>query len=272
MDDERPLPSAEELGISPAEYERILRGLDLAPEQAAATVRGQRNGTGRQIHWGRWPLVLLCLVLATVLVLPRLGLTGTKDYPPTYAFLDEDHGQPVTFSSCRMIQVAVYPAGGPEDAEELVREAVVGVRAATGLDIVVIGSFGGHAPNWSFEAAPITLEDPVSVSWQDGDAIAEMTDDVAGLGGSPVVSSTNGTPRRVAGTIALSRAYYAGLADRGDHDEEVAVLLHEFGHVMGLDHVDSPRELMYHDNIGQVGYGPGDLEGLRRLGQGPCVS
>ena len=106
------------------------------------------------------------------------------------------------------------------------------------------------------------------MSWQDGDALAQMTDDVAGLGGSPTITSAYGIPYRVAGTIALSRDYYQHI----DHDEAVAVLLHEFGHVFGLDHVDSSGELMYHDNIGRTSFGAGDLEGLRILGHGPCVS
>ena len=49
----------------------------------------------------------------------------------------------------------------------------------------------------------------------------------------------------MSGTIALSRDYYALLTERGDHSEALAVLLHEFGHVFGLDHADSSGELMY---------------------------
>ena len=74
----------------------------------------------------------------------------------------------------------------------------------------------------------------------------------------------------MAGTIALSRDYYAELTESGDGAEQLAVLLHELGHVLGLDHVESPGELMYSDNIGRTTFGPGDLEGLRALGQGPC--
>jgi len=50
-----------------------------------------------------------------------------------------------------------------------------------------------------------------------------------------------------------------------------AVILHEFGHVLGLAHVDSPGELMYVHNVGRTTYGPGDVEGLRLLGRGPCL-
>lgn len=265
--DEPPPPSAAELGISDAEYERILRGVRQRrgevepPPPEPAPARRRRSG--------RLPLAVLGLV-AGIALLPQLGAADPEDVKPTYAFLDSDGDQPVTYTSCRPIQVAVYPAGGPPDAEQLVREAVVRMRSATGLDIVVVGAFGGHAPNWNFKAAPVHRDDPISVSWQDGDAIAEMTDHTAGLGASRILTNPDGSRRRVAGTIALSRDYYALLTERGYRGEALAVLLHEFGHVFGLDHVDSPHELMHDENNDLISFGPGDLEGLRRLGRGPC--
>jgi hypothetical protein len=264
MDQPASPPTAADLGISDVEYERILRdmrrrGFGDEPPPPAAPVR-QRSSK-------RLPLVVLGLI-AVVALVPRLG---SSDQGPAYAFLEKVGDQPVTYSSCRPVQVAVYPAGGPPNAEQLVREAVERLRTATGLDIVVTGVFGGYAPNWNFEAAPVHPDDPISVSWQDGNAIAELTDHIAGLGGSRVVTGPHGTKRLGAGTIALSRDYYALLTQRRDHSEELAVLLHEFGHVFGLAHVDSPHELMYHGNNELTSFGPGDLEGLRRLGQGPCT-
>ena len=47
-------------------------------------------------------------------------------------------------------------------------------------------------------------------------------------------------------------------------------MLHELAHVVGLAHVSEPMELMFTDNTGQVTFGPGDLEGLARLGSLPC--
>ena len=49
-----------------------------------------------------------------------------------------------------------------------------------------------------------------------------------------------------------------------------AIVLHELAHVVGLAHVSEPMELMFADNTGQVSLGPGDLEGLARLGSLPC--
>ncbi len=49
-----------------------------------------------------------------------------------------------------------------------------------------------------------------------------------------------------------------------------AIIEHELGHLVGLDHVSAPDELMFRNNVGLTSYGPGDLRGLALLGQGPC--
>lgn len=259
-------PTAAELGISDVEYERIMRDLRRRWGVEPRPTPPPPGPPGRGRRSRRLSLAVVG-VLAAVLLIARWETSGSE---PEYAFLDTVHGQPVTYSSCRPLQVAVYPAGGPPDAEALVREAVDLLRSATGLDIVVSGVFGGHAPNWNFKAAPITPDDPISVSWQDGEAIAAMSDHTAGLGGSPAFAGPRGTKRLAAGTIALSRQYYALLAARGDHGRQRAVLLHEFGHVFGLAHVGSKHEIMYKAVTDTTTYGPGDLEGLRLLGKGPC--
>ena len=51
-----------------------------------------------------------------------------------------------------------------------------------------------------------------------------------------------------------------------------AVVMHELGHVLGLDHVDDRDQLMYDENVGQTELGPGDRAGLAALGAGRCES
>lgn len=48
------------------------------------------------------------------------------------------------------------------------------------------------------------------------------------------------------------------------------VLDHEIAHVMGLNHVDDPDELMSAVKTGQAGFGRGDLQGLAQLGAIDC--
>ncbi|MGH3346056.1 MAG: matrixin family metalloprotease [Nocardioides sp.] len=276
MDGESSPPTAAELGISEAEYERILRGLD--GRRSVAGVPVSPVGTEARATSGSEPTVprvafktlVLALLVPVTLILSLLVSDSGGDDAPEHAFIAMAGDHPVAYTSCRPIQVAVYPAGGPPGAVDLVRDAVARAASASGLELVVIGPFGGAAPNWNFEAAPVHRDDPISVSWQDGGAIAELTDHTAGLGGSRVIDYPDGRRRLVAGTIALSIDYYRSLDESGDRAEQLAVLLHEIGHVLGLAHVDNPGELMNEDNLGLTTYGPGDLEGLRRLGRGPC--
>jgi hypothetical protein len=53
--------------------------------------------------------------------------------------------------------------------------------------------------------------------------------------------------------------------------QKKAVVMHELGHVLGLDHVADAHELMDAENVGLTTLGPGDREGLALLGRGACL-
>ena len=50
-----------------------------------------------------------------------------------------------------------------------------------------------------------------------------------------------------------------------------AVVMHELAHVVGLDHVDDPTQLMNPEGTDVTEFAAGDLAGLARLGGGQCV-
>ena len=72
--------------------------------------------------------------------------------------------------------------------------------------------------------------------------------------------------RCAAGSGALDRDVFRDFVDRNNPEGARAILVHELAHVVGLAHVDDPGELMYAENTGRTGLGPGDREGLARLG------
>ena len=191
---------------------------------------------------------------------------GERVLPPvdpgvsgTHAFLQTQpaDGEPVGFSPCGTVPVAVNLEGAPDGAEEIVEASLARLTAATGLQLELVGR---STATWAELPDP---GDPVTISWATADEVPELAGHTAGLGGALVMSSPAGDAWAASGRVVIDQEL--------SHPEATAVVLdHELGHVLGLDHVDDAGELMAALNVGQVGFGPGDLEGLAALGAIPC--
>jgi hypothetical protein len=171
-------------------------------------------------------------------------------------------GEPVGYNPCQTIRVAINPAGAPDNYARLVRTAMQHTSEATGLRFRRVANtddreFGTRAPN-----------QPVLVAWANAVEDTDLVGDIVGVGGSIPVRR-DGRLEYTTGIVVLDSIDFA---DYGPYDQDLeqAVLDHEFGHLVGLDHVHDPGELMNEENLGQTSYGPGDLEGLQRLGEISC--
>lgn len=206
--------------------------------------------------------------LATVPLLPR----GDG----TFAFLATQPGKkdvPVAYSPCDPIKVVVNPDDAPNGYVGMVETAMEHVSAASGLQFDLVGESdeepssdrpgedpGRYGDGWS----------PVLVAWADEDELPELAGDVAGLGGSMAVTQF-GWARYVTGTVTLDEDSFRRLESEPDGRAKAqAIVDHEFGHLVGLAHVEDLGELMSADNNGKLDWGPGDRAGLSRLGRGRC--
>jgi hypothetical protein len=172
--------------------------------------------------------------------------------------------EPVGYDPCRVIEVEINPEGAPDDYRELVDTAIQHTSDASGLQFEVVG----ETDRRDFDLAPGGRR-PVLVAWSDQDEVADLEGDVAGIGGS--IASDLGTGRLsyVTGIVVLDTDVFDGVP-LFDSSADQAILDHEFGHLVGLAHVDDRGELMYAENLGRTTYGPGDREGLARLGGIDC--
>ena len=149
------------------------------------------------------------------------------------------------------------------------------IGETTGLRLEYAGTSSAR-PRWGegrveLGAGALSDPDPVLVTFADADEVPQLEGRVAGVGGSVMVERA-GWRRYLTGQVTLDRDAFAELEDRPDGDTvAAAITLHEFGHLVGLDHVDDPRELMHATTTTQRDLGPGDLRGLRALGQGRCT-
>lgn len=183
--------------------------------------------------------------------------------------------EPVTFSSCAPIHLVVNKEAAPPHADRLLREAVRRVHEVSGLELVIDGDTDELASDQRRAEKKGLLGGyaPVLVAWTTPQRISGLEGTVVGLGGPrEAPAGTQQARRFVSGIVYLDGPSLAQMMNAPDGQAQArAVIMHELGHMLGLAHVTSQSELMASRNESHItDFGPGDREGLRRLGSGPC--
>lgn len=196
---------------------------------------------------------------------------------PNYEFIATQPGStdPVAFDPCRPIHYVVGPSDQLVDGDQLIADAFARITAASGLVFVDDGTTAeapsSNRPNFQ----PGRYGDrwaPVLVAWSGPHELPGLGGDVIGLtSGEPV--RVDGGLVLVSGQVALDAAQLADVwRFNGGRAVAVATIAHELGHLVGLGHVDDPRQLMYPRARALVSsFGNGDLTGLAALGRGRCI-
>jgi hypothetical protein len=195
-----------------------------------------------------------------------------------YAFIERqaDGVTPVAYDPCRPVHYVIHPDGEPAGGEKVVAAAIARVSEATGLQFVYDGATdeastrdreifqrARYGDRWA----------PVLVAWASDSANPDLAGEIVGEGGSTAVSLGDGPKVFVTGTVSLDAGQFPQILRRR-HGTAIAqaIVMHELGHLVGLDHVDDARELMYPTSGGDVvDFAAGDLTGLAALGAGRCV-
>jgi hypothetical protein len=185
---------------------------------------------------------------------------------------------PVAFDPCRPVRYVVNSAGQPAGLDELLREAIDRTSAATGLAFEFVGTTTEQFSNqreWYQPARYGEQWAPVLITWATQQQVPGLAGYIAGLGGGTPFQLRLGDPMvYVTGELVLdAQDLVPDPADPSSTDRIRATIQHELAHVVGLGHVASPAEMMYPESLpdGPVDWGPGDREGLARLGNGACV-
>ena len=196
----------------------------------------------------------------------------------THAFaMVQDNGvTPVAYDPCRPVHYVLRPDGIPLGGEEMVHAAVARVSEATGLQFVYDGASDEALTE---DREPYQADRygdrwaPVLVAWQTDTENPGLAGDVVGRAGSVAVDFRDSPRVYVSGIVSLDAGQFPEiLAQPGGQEIAQAIVLHEFGHLVGLDHVDDATQLMNPRAVpGVTDFAAGDLTGLARLGRGPCA-
>ncbi len=194
----------------------------------------------------------------------------------TYAFLHTaPDGSPIGYDPCRPVRYVVRPDGMPEGGQELLEEAAAIVGSATGLVLEYAGTTDEEPAVERVLIQPERYGDvwaPVLVAWADETTMPELAGGVVGVGGSAAVPGARGQGEWLAaGRVVLDTPDLGSMLDSpGGYARARAMVVHELAHVLGLDHVDDPAELMFPVNATRTDLGPGDRAGLALVGQVAC--
>ncbi len=110
------------------------------------------------------------------------------------------------------------------------------------------------------------------VSFATDEEVPGLRGPVAGLGGSAASQDAIGHLSCRTGEVTLDSAAFRDVIRGPDGPQPArAIVLHEFGHLVGLAHVHDRHELKDREIKGLHDFGPGDLEGLAQLGRGRCT-
>jgi hypothetical protein len=190
----------------------------------------------------------------------------------TFMETQDSSSDPVTYDPCGPIHLVVDSRTMVHDGMRLLQDGLDEVQDATGLTFIVDGLVDEPPLSGGAIFAADGEPRPVRVSWSDPRAETELKGKVSGVGGSAWVESSDGRRWYVTGTIVLDGPQIARVIER-PHGWQAAraIVMHELGHLVGLDHVDVPGQLMQPElRWSHTTWGVGDRKGLAALG-GDCT-
>lgn len=208
-----------------------------------------------------------------------IGVPATLSGRPSASYRFEatqpDGSTPVAWSPCRPIHYVVRAAHQPRGGAAGIRAALAAASAATGFRFI---------PDGMTSESPILDRDPylpnrygdrwapVLIAWATKAEVPDFETDVAGLAGPAWVRTPSGDDAIVSGRVYLDPAKYTLIARTAGRAAANAVILHEVGHLLGLDHVNDRKQVMFPRSgpDSPTRFQRGDLTGLAALGSGAC--
>lgn len=196
--------------------------------------------------------------------------------PGPHRFMATQPGssEPVAYDPCRPVRYVVNARTAPPGGAEALASAIAEIEAATGLRFVAEGVTDERPAEGRQPFQPERYGDrwaPVLIAWSDPAEHPPLRGTVLGRAGSVELTGPDGKVY-VTGSVTLDGPEMSRLAARRGERAVEATILHELGHLVGLDHVDDPAQLMAAQTSGVTELQAGDLAGLNRLGAGRCMA
>ncbi|MGH2757234.1 MAG: matrixin family metalloprotease [Actinomycetota bacterium] len=200
---------------------------------------------------------------------PAITQRGLED-AAGFRFLNIDprNGEPARYDPCRELHFVLNPDDAPAGAGQDVRVAAELAAQGLGVNIVFDGTTDEPARIRRPSYQPERYGDrwaPILIGWIPHDSRI-FDEHSVGVAGSELREGPSGDLVYVTGAMVLNATEHL---DNGFGAGKTwgKVLLHEWGHLLGLDHVENPTQVMNPNLVSSPAvWGTGDLAGLRQLG------
>lgn len=206
-------------------------------------------------------------------ITPEAAATDPRGFK--FLSLDPVTHTPVRYDPCTPLHYVINPANAPAGGIEDVQAAIALTQEATGIQFAYDGATdeplaqgrelvqeGRYGRRWA----------PLLIGWIPFESAIFHLDDV-GVAGSAIERNADDRLVYVTGSIILNGA---DQLDNGFRPGKTwgKVVLHELGHILGLDHVQDPAQVMHASLVSSPAvWGSGDLAGLSQLGRlAGCVA
>ena len=190
-----------------------------------------------------------------------------------YQYFSTFGDRPPYVSTCEPVPFVIRTAVAPVDGTDFVFGGLQQVADATGLTF----EFRGYTDDiYQFNQRRLRFvwendRKPLWIGWATEDEVPDLGPKEGtysiGLGGPVTYPRDDGSHEIIGGGVVLRSGESLPIAF-GPGETAGNVLLHEFGHSLGLDHVDDRTELMYGGGLGSDapnGFADGDRAGLEGI-------
>ena len=193
------------------------------------------------------------------------SLSTTPNAPYSYLeYQNSSSPYPVRWNPCQTIHYVVNLSNAPSYGLQLVQEVFAELSQATGMTFQYDGTTS-ELPTQGRSAYDANGQpNPILIAWEaNGQTDYLPAGSYVGMGGQDTIyNSTYQQYQAISGEAAITTSYPLSQA------QEVDLVLHELGHVIGLGHSSSRAEIMYPYVQGSLNtYQSGDLTGLAQLGR-----
>ncbi|MEI2671193.1 MAG: matrixin family metalloprotease [Nocardioidaceae bacterium] len=224
---------------------------------------------------------ITALVMASALALSLTGAPQATAFPtpdPGYQFsrVQRNGSTPVALT-CKAHPVLVNTNGHDPNLLSQAQRAITDTAAATGLNLFYAGP---TSQSWASPSPPIRRlkRAPIWISFENHSSFPAWTSPwTVGIAQSSIMTINNRRgPKGIVWfkVIIDADAYATKKAEEGQAEADrfaYTVLIHELAHGVGLDHTESPTQIMYPTNVPEIStFGSGDRVGLSILGRSAC--